>query len=111
MDSTYTTLIDSRGWHVYMEKKPRKNEVVQVKKEINLIALEIDPCAIAFTRKSVDCLVPVTVGHIPLDVSRLIFFFMERGGILEGKVYDTKCQVSPIPKGGLEIVLEVTKEV
>ena len=33
---------------------------------------------------------------------------MERGGILEGKVYDTKCQVSPIPKDGLEIELEVT---
>ena len=33
---------------------------------------------------------------------------MERGGILEGKVYGTKRQVSAIPKGGLEIVLEVT---
>ena len=85
-------------------KKQRKNEVVQVKQETNTIALEIDSCAIAFTRKSVDCLVPVTVGHVPLEVSRVIFFFMERGGILEGKVYDTKCQVSPIPKGGLEIV-------
>ena len=33
---------------------------------------------------------------------------MERGGILEGKVYGTKRQVSPILKDGLEIVLEVT---
>ena len=73
MDSTYTTLIGSRGWHVY-GKPTWKNEVVQVKKEINPIALEIDPCAIAFTRKSVDCLVPVTVGHVPLEVSRVIFF-------------------------------------
>ena len=107
MDSTYTTLIGSRGWHVYGKKRHGKNEVVQVKKETNPIALEIDPCAIAFTRKSVGCLVPVTVGHVPLEVSRLIFCFMECGGILEGKVYDTKCQVSPIPKGGLEIVLDL----
>ena len=35
-------------------------------------------------------------------------FFRERGGILEGKVYGMKRQVSAIPKGGLEIVLEVT---
>ena len=81
---------------------------MQVKKETNPIALEIDPCAIAFTRKSVDCLVLVTVGHVLLEVSRVIFVFMERGGILEGKVYGTKRQVSPILKNGLEIVLEVT---
>ena len=41
-------------------------------------------------------------------LSRVIFFFMERGSILEGKVYDTKRQVPPISKVGLEIVLEVT---
>ena len=48
MDSTYTTLIGSRGWHVYGKtiwKKQRKNEVVQVKQETNTIALEIDSCA------------------------------------------------------------------
>ena len=81
---------------------------MQVKEETNPIALEIDPFAIAFTRKSVDCLVAVTVGDVPLEVSGVKFYFMERGGILEGKVYDTKCQVSPILKGGLEIILEVT---
>ena len=35
-------------------------------------------------------------------------FFLDRGGLVEGKVYDEKYRPSPIPKGGLEIVLEVT---
>ena len=37
---------------------------------------------------------PLTVGHVPLDVSRVSHIcIMEPSGILEGKVYDTKCQV------------------
>ena len=47
------------------------------------------------------------MGHVPLEVSRVIFFH-GTWWYFGRKVYDTKCKVSPIPKGGLEIVLEVT---
>ena len=49
---------------------------------------------------------PLTVGHIPLEISRFVYFFLERGGKKEAKVYRTKCEESPIPKGGLEIVAQ-----
>ena len=48
----------------------------------------------------------LTVGHIPLGISRFVYFFLERGGKIEAKAYRTKCEESPIPKGGLEIVAQ-----
>ena len=72
------------------------------------MALRFDPFSIAFARKSVEYLTPLAVGHIPLEISRFVYFFLERGGKMETKVYRTKCEESPIPKGGLEIVTQVT---
>ena len=43
-----------------------------------------------------------------MEISRFVYFFLERGGKKEAKVYRTKCEESPIPKGGLEIVTQVT---
>ena len=50
----------------------------------------------------------VTVGHVPLEVSKLCYFFMQHGGRITGKVFDTKRRLSPIPSGGLEIKLQLT---
>ena len=85
-----------------------KDESLSFKKEIDLAALRFDPFSIAFKRKSIEYLTPLTVGHIPLEISRFVYFFLERGGKKEAKVYRTKCEESPIPKGGLEIVTQVT---
>ena len=111
MESSYTTLIGSRGWHVYRKstwKNPKKREVLSFKLETDSIALRFDPHSIAITRKSIEYLVPVTVGHIPLEISRHVYFFMEKGGKLEAQVDRVKCEESPIPKGGLEIITSVT---
>ena len=35
-------------------------------------------------------------------------FFLEKGGIMVGKVYEERCRPSPIPKGGLELVIKVS---
>ena len=72
------------------------------------MALRFDPFSIAFTGKSIEYLIPLTFGHMPLAISRFDYFFLERGGKMEAKVYQTKSKESPILKGGLEIVTQVT---
>ena len=48
----------------------------------------------------------VTVGHILREISRLCYFFLkEEGGEINGNVFSTTHQPSPIPYGGLEIPL------
>ena len=111
MESFFTTLFGSRGWHVYQKqtwKNPKKDEALSFKKETDPVALRFDPFSVAFTRKSIEYLTSLTVGHIPLEISRFVYFFLERGGKVEAKIYRTKCEESPIPKGGLEIVTQVT---
>ena len=51
----------------------------------------------AWKMKSKGKLIEKTVGHLPKELSRAAWFFLERGGNWP----------MPIPKGGLEIVLEV----
>ena len=44
-----------------------------------------------------------TGGHVPREISRHIFFFLkEEIGKVDGFVYSTKYQPSPIPVGELE---------
>ena len=75
-----------------------KDESLSFKKEIDLAALRFDPFSIAFKRKSIEYLTPLTVGHRPLEISRFVYFFLKRGGKMEPKVYRTKWKESPIPK-------------
>ena len=50
-----------------------------------------------------------TVGHVPRKISRDIFYFLkEKNGKVDGFVYSTQSQSSPVPAGGLEIPLKVT---
>ena len=48
-----------------------------------------------------------TVGHIPREISRVVFYFIEMGGMVEGIVADKSHRRSPIPSGGLEIKLKL----
>ena len=50
-----------------------------------------------------------TVGYVPREISRHIFFFLtEENGKVDGFVYSTQFQPSPIPAVGLEIPLKLT---
>ena len=50
-----------------------------------------------------------TVGHVPREISRHIFFFVkEENGKVDGFVYSTQYQASLIPAGALEIPLNLT---
>ena len=51
---------------------------------------------------------PYIVGHIPLEISSYVWFFLDRGGKVEAKVHDPRYRPSPIPKGRLEIILQAT---
>ena len=50
-----------------------------------------------------------TGGHVPREISRHIFFFLkEENRKVDGFVYSTQYQPSPIPTGGLKISLKLT---
>ena len=47
-----------------------------------------------------------TVGHIPREISRYVYFFIkQKGGRVYGKLKSLKYKPSPIPSGGLEVPL------
>ena len=48
-----------------------------------------------------------TVSHIPREISRFVFYFIEIGGMVEGIVTDMNDRKSPRPSGGFEIKLKV----
>jgi len=58
--------------------------------------------------QKINKIVPVVVEHIPREISRAIWFFIEKGGKVTGNVFEERCRPSQIPKGGLEIMLKVT---
>ena len=79
------------------------HQQVGVAKETNELSIEKDPycCKITITR--VDRIGPVTVGHIPRELSRFVFYFLHEGGSVSGTVASVIPNISPIPEGGLEI--------
>ena len=106
MESSFTAIFGSHGWHVYQtstSKNPKKDEALSFKKEADPVVLRFDPFSLALTRKSIEYLTPRTVRHTPLEIARFVYFFSERGGKMEAKVYQIECEESPIPKGSLEI--------
>ena len=106
MESILSCKIASRGWHYYGKntwKRPKKDEIVFAEKESSKTALEHDPYSIAWKKKNKSKITADVVGHVPKEISRAVFFFISRGG----KVLDEMYYPSPIPKGGLEILLMV----
>ena len=66
-----------------------------------------DPFAVTWKLKSPGKLIAETVGHVPKELSRAAWFFLGRGGKIFGNVVEEKYRPSSIPKGGLEMMLEV----
>ena len=63
-----------------------------------------DPYVVAWKLKSKGKLVADIVGHMPKEISRP-WFFLEREGKINGKLFEEKYRSSPVPKGGIEIML------
>ena len=45
------------------------------------------------------------VGHIPREISRFVWYFLNYGGKVDAKVHSERHRRSTIPSGGLEITL------
>lgn len=106
MMNSFSAEIGSRGYHVYRGTSWRNislHQQVGVSKETNEVSIGKDPycCKITITR--VDRIGPVTVGHIPRELARFVYFFLHEGGSVSGTVASLNPNVSPIPEGGLEI--------
>ena len=103
---SFSAEVGSRGYHVYRETSWRNihlHQHVVVLKEVNNISIDIDPYCCRITIKRVDRIGPVTVGHVPRELSRFIFYFIQEGGSVTGTVASTTPRISPIPEGGLEV--------
>ena len=110
MESILSSKTTSHGWHYYgknMWKQAKKDEIVFTEKESSKTALEHDPYSIAWKKKNKSKITADVVGHVPKEISRTVFFLISRDGKVVGRVLDEKCYPSPIPKGGLEILLMV----
>ena len=63
-----------------------------------------DPFAIAITVSLQERLTAYDVaGHVPREIFRFCRYFLNYGGLLEGRVRYVRYRRSPIPRGGLEI--------
>ena len=47
------------------------------------------------------------VGHLPREISQFCKYFLEWNGELDATVCSTKFRKSPIPQGGLEILIKL----
>ena len=112
MADSFQAKIADRRYHVYKNlawSNAKQGDFVTVEIETDKESKKIDPycCAI---KAMVD--IPLrlkTVGHVPKEISRHIFFFSkEENGKVDGFVYSTQYQPSPIPAGRLEIPLKIT---
>ena len=112
--STYNfqVTIASRGYNVYKEttwSNAKVNEKIKIEIETNQSSIAIYPyaCAVKGKEKYFDGW--KTVGHVPRDISRYIYFFIRKeNGKTTGSVKSLNYKPSPIPSGGLEIPLQLT---
>lgn len=85
-----------RGFHVYHSVwTPFIGEQLNTTLEPNNIA---DKFAVAAIRSESD----IVVGHIPREISKVVFFFLKHGGKVECIVTDDKRYYSEVA-GGMEI--------
>ena len=97
-------------WHVYGKSvwhRPSFDDKLFAEKETYKLAILQDKFAVAWKKKDRFKLVHDTVGHVPREISRAVWYFIDLGGSVKGRVFDQKFHPSPIPRGGLEIILMV----
>ena len=102
MECILVTKIASRGRHFYGKSSWKNVKIGQslfCEQETNKIVSMHDPYAVAGKLKSKGR------SRERKEISRAAWFFLERGGKINGMVFEVKYGPYPIPKGGLEIML------
>ena len=103
-----------RGYQAYhnvlwfTEDQYLGKEVI-VDQETNLTSISLDPRCCVIRTKIGGTLYSryVTIGHIPREISRYVWWFIQHGGMVDGHVADLNKWQSPIPSGGTEIKLKL----
>ena len=112
MAYSFQAKIAARGYHVYKnlawsnaKQRDFAIEEIETAKE----SKKIYPyCCAIKTMVDIPPRLKI-VGHVPREISRHIFFILkEENGKVDGFVYFTQYQRSPIPAGGLEMPLKLT---
>ena len=107
---SFSPTIASRGYHVYMHTtwlNAYDGERVLVEIETNAESKMVDPYCCAVKIKN-NLQIWTTVGHIPREISRFVFYFIQdEGGNVEGTLLSTVYPPSPIPAGGLEVPVKL----
>ena len=95
-----------RGFHFYQKHwTPSETDKIYFVQETNN---QYDPCAVAVMGKFKTNLGPVCVGHVPIEISRFVFYSLARGCSFSVAIKDTKAYKSPLTQGGLEVRCLVT---
>ena len=109
------TKLASRGFHHYKVTTwpdVYDGEMVSVVRETDPNSLQHDryACSVKRIKEGRGVLMArlVTVGHVPLEISKICHYFIIHGGEISGTAEDSKPRRSPIPSGGLEIKLNLT---
>ena len=108
---SFDSKIAARGYHVYKNttwKNAKVDQKVKVQVKTNKSSKESDPYARAIKVKNNFLDNWMTVEHIPREISRHCFYFIQEGGSISGHLLSTNYKVSPIPAGGLELPLLLT---
>ena len=96
----------SRGFHFYIDIwKPKLFQLLEVFHEQGNAH---DPFAMAFKVKSAAMLTKAVIGYIPREIYQFCRYFMDYSGLLEARVRDAVCRISPILNKGLEIPVTLT---
>ena len=83
----------------------KKGECLIGEPETDPVALLEDLYAVAWKLQKKDTLVPVVVGHITREISWFVWYSIKYGGDVCSQVHSERPRLSPIPTGGLEILL------
>ena len=103
--NSFTAKIGSRGYHIYQEATWQSITLQQVKvlKETNSISIDTDLYCCKITIKRFDRFGDITVGHIPRELSRFVYYFIHEGGSFTETVTNVTPRLSQIREIGIEI--------
>ena len=96
-----------RGLHVYGNSEnwvPYQDECLTFQRELSNVH---DQFAVA-GQTDLHGRQAVTVGHVPREISRFVWYALQHGALIRAKVTDPNPKRSPLVQGGLEIPLEWT---
>ena len=103
---TYVFTTALRGFHVYRsEWKPYLGQNITFKQEFKN---PHDRFAVAEKTNLPRKLCAVTVGHVPREMSRHVWFALTEGAEFSATVKSVLPKPSPLKQGGLEIIITMT---